>query len=571
MSTSIGRRAPAPGPSDRDVAVGVDFGTLSGRAVVVRVADGQELGSAVAEYPHGVLDRTLPSGRSLPPDWALQVPDDYRHVLRVAVPEALRLAGVDPRDVVGVGTAFTASTVLPTRRDGTPLVETRGFADEPHAFVKLWKHHAAQRQADLINRVAHERAEPWLPRYGGLVSSEWEFPKALQVLQEAPEVYASADHWVEAADWIVWQLTGVHLRNAGTAGYKGLLQDGAHPSAEFLRSVDPGFEGFVGELLDVPVAPLGHRAGGLTAEAASWTGLPEGTPVAVGNIDAHVAAPAAQATRPGQLLVIMGTSSCHLTSSETLLEVPGMCGAVAGGIVPGLWGYEAGQSAVGDTFGWFVSEAVPARYERQARARGIGVHELLTELAGQQEVGEHGLVALDWFNGNRSVLVDHHLSGLVVGLTLATRAEDVYRALIEATAFGTRRIVEAFTDAGIVLDELVVAGGLLKNRLLMQIYADVTGLPLSTIRSEQGAAVGAAIHGAVAAGVHADVHAAAAAMGGRGDRVYRPVPDNVVRYDALYRHYRELHDHFGTERSALMHDLRALRVHPGAPAEQGRQ
>lgn len=243
-----------------------------------------------------------------------------------------------------------------------------------------------------------------------------------------------------------------------------------------------------------------------------------------------------------------------------------MCGAVAGGIVPGLWGYEAGQSAVGDAFGWFVSEAVPARYEREARARGLGVHELLTELAGQQQVGQHGLAALDWLNGNRSVLVDHHLSGLLVGMTLATRAEDIYRALMEATAFGTRRIIEAFTDAGVVVDELVVAGGLLKNRLLMQIYADVTGLPLSTIRSEQGAAVGAAIHGAVAAGAHADVHAAAEAMGGRGDAIYRPVPANVVRYDALYRHYRELHDHFGSERRALMHDLRALRATTDPPA-----
>lgn len=228
-------------------------------------------------------------------------------------------------------------------------------------------------------------------------------------------------------------------------------------------------------------------------------------------------------------------------------------------------GYEAGQSAVGDGFGWFVSEAVPARYERQAEARGLGVHELLTELAGQQEIGQHGPGALDWLNGNRPVLVEHHLSGLLVGMTLATRAEDIYRALIEATAFGTRRIVEAFTEAGMVVDELVMAGGLLKNRLLMQVYADVTGLPLSTIRSGQGAAVGAAIHGAVAAGVHADVHAAtAAAMGGRGDRVYRPVPANVVRYHALYRHYLELHDHFGGERRALMHDLRAS---PASPAD----
>ncbi|KRE95808.1 ribulokinase [Nocardioides sp. Soil774] len=551
--------APPSRPSGRPVAVGVDFGTLSGRAVVVRVEDGRELGSAVADYPHGVLDRSLPSGRRLPPDWALQVPDDYRHVLRTAVPEAIRSAGIDPRDVVGIGTAFTASTVLPTLADGTPLVETHELADEPHAFVKLWKHHAAQRQADLLNRAARERDEPWLARYGGLISSEWQLPKVLQVLQEAPGVHEAAEDWVEAADWIVQQLTGVRVRNAGTAGYKGLHQEGADPSSDFLTAVDPRLMGSTGHRVDVPVLALGQPAGGLTPEAASWTGLPEGTPVAVGTIDAHVAAPAAQATRPGQLLVIMGTSSCHLVSNETLVEVPGMCGVVAGGIVPGLWGYEAGQSAVGDALAWFVSEGVPARYEREAQARGIQVHDLLTELAGEQEIGQHGLVALDWLNGNRSVLVDHHLSGVLVGLTLATRAEDVYRALIEATAFGTRRIVEAFMEAGIAIDELVVGGGLLKNPLVMQIYSNVTGLPLSTVRSGQAAAVGAAIHGAVAAGAHVDLDAAAAAMGGRGETVYRPVPADVARYDELYQHYRELHDHFGEARRDLMHDLRAMR------------
>lgn len=556
---------PAPAPrrsSPRGVVVGVDFGTLSGRAVVVRAADGEELGTAVAAYPHGVLDRATPSGRPLPPDWALQVPDDYRHVLRVAVPEAVRRAGVDPADVVAIGTAFTASTVLPTRADGTPLVESAGFADEPHAFVKLWKHHAAQAQADLVNDVARERGEAWLSRYGGRVSSEWALPKALQVLHEAPQVHAATARWVEAADWIVWELSGVHVRNAGTAGYKGMHQDGSDPSEEFLAALDPRFGGY-GDLLGGPVVPLGSRAGGLTAEAASWTGLPAGIAVAVGNIDAHVAAPAAQATRPGQALVIMGTSSCHLVNGEALVEVPGMSGVVAGGISPGLWGYEAGQSAVGDAFGWFVSQLVPASYEREAEARGMGVHELLTELAAQQGIGQHGLVALDWLNGNRSVLVDHRLSGMLLGLTLATRPEDIYRALIEATAFGTRRILEAFTAAGVAVDELVAAGGLLKNRLLMQIYADVTGLPLSTIGSEQGAALGAAIHAAVAAGIHADVHEAAAVMGGRGDTVYRPVPADVGRYDALYRHYLDLHDHFGGGRRDLMHDLRALRASPG--------
>ena len=348
--------------------VGVDFGTLSGRAVVVRVADGAELGSAVTDYPHGVLDERLPDGRSLPPEWALQVPADYVHVLRTAVPTAVRNAGIAPSAVVGIATAFTACTMVATTADGTPLCELPEFTGEPHAYVKLWRHHAAQGQADRINELARKRGEAWLPRYGGLISSEWEFAKGLQLMEEAPEVYAATAHFVEAADWIVWQLCGSYVRNACTAGYKGILQDGEYPSAEFLAELAPGFETFVGDKLDHPLGQLGDRAGGLTAEAAAWTGLPEGIAVAVGNVDAHVTAPAAGAVAPGQMVAIMGTSTCHVMNGAQLREVPGMCGVVDGGIVRGLWGYEAGQSGVGDIFGWFVKHGVPPEYHEAARA-----------------------------------------------------------------------------------------------------------------------------------------------------------------------------------------------------------
>ncbi|WIV55291.1 ribulokinase [Amycolatopsis nalaikhensis] len=530
------------------LTVGVDFGTLSGRAVVVRVRDGAELGSAVFEYPHGVLDETLPAtGRALPPDWALQVPADYVGVLRNAVPAALRDAGVDAGDVIGVATDFTACTMVPTTADGTPLCELPGFEGNPHAYVKLWKHHSAQPQADRINELARQRGEKWLPRYGGLISSEWEFAKALQVLEEAPDVYAAMRHWVEAADWIVWQLTGTYVRNACTAGYKGILQDGQYPSQDFLRELAPGFESFVADKLEHPLGELGSRAGSLTAEAAAWTGLPEGIAVAVGNVDAHVTAPAANAVEPGQMVAIMGTSTCHVMNGAELREVPGMCGVVDGGIVPGLWGYEAGQSGVGDIFGWFTGHFAHDG------------HEQLTRLAAQQEIGEHGLVALDWHSGNRSVLVDHELSGVIVGQTLATRPEDVYRALLEATAFGTRKIIETFTEAGVPVTELIIAGGLMKNALLMQIYADVTNLPLSVIGSAQGPALGSAIHAAVAAGAYPDIRAAAAAMGSVERAVYRPVPAHVHAYDELYAEYTTLHDYFGRGGNDVMHRLAARR------------
>jgi L-ribulokinase len=541
--------------------VGVDYGTLSGRALVVRVSDGAELGSALFEYPHAVMTDRLPGGGvRLPADWALQVPDDYRDVLRHAVPAAVKVAGIDPAQVVGIGTDFTACTMLPTTADGAPLNELDRFRDRPHAYVKLWRHHAAQPHADRINRLAAERGEAWLGRYGGLISAEWEFAKGLQLLEEDLEVYEAMDHWVEAADWIVWQLTGEYVRSACTAGYKGLYQDGKYPSEDFLAALNPQFKDFAAAKVAHRIGRLGDAAGRLTEQAAAWTGLPAGIAVAVGNVDAHVTAPAAQAIGPGQMVAIMGTSTCHVMNGTELREVPGMCGVVDGGILDGCWGYEAGQSGVGDIFGWFVENGVPPAYHDAAAARGLGVHEYLTELAAAQRIGEHGLLALDWHSGNRSVLVDHELSGVVVGQTLATRPEDTYRALLEATAFGTRTIIEAFNSSGVPVLELVIAGGLVKNQLLMQIYADVTGLPLSTTGSAQAPALGSAIHAAVAAGSYPDVKAASKAMGSTSADVYSPVPENVAAYDALFEEYTALHDYFGRGGNNVLHHLKAIQL-----------
>jgi L-ribulokinase len=545
--------------SDR-VVVGVDFGTLSGRAVVVRVDDGSELGSAVHPYAQGVTDRKLAAtGQTLPPDWALQVPSDYLAVLRAAVPEALAASGVRPEAVIGIGTDFTACTILPVLADGTPLCEIPEFADRPHAYVKLWKHHAAQPHADRINELAEARGESWLVRYGGRISSEWEFAKGLQLLEEDPELYDRMDHWIEAADWIVWQLCGRYVRNACTTGYKAIYQDGKYPSRDFLAALNPAFAGFVEDKVAHQIGQLGELAGGLTAQAAEWTGLPEGIAVCVGNVDAHVTAPAAQAVQPGQMLAIMGTSTCHVMNSDRLGEMHGMCGVVDGGIVPGLWGYEAGQTGVGDIFGWFVDTCIPASYRDEAKRRGQNVHEYLSEIAATQPVGAHGLIALDWHNGNRSVLVDHDLSGLLLGATLSTRPEDIYRALIEATAFGTRTIIESFEKSGVPVAELFTAGGLTKNPLIMQIYSDVTRLPLGIIGSEQGPAVGSAIHAAVAAGAYQDVHAAARAMGSVRREVFVPDEQRALAYDALFAEYTTLHDYFGRGGNDVMYRLRRIR------------
>jgi L-ribulokinase len=425
--------------------------------------------------------------------------------------------------------------------------------------VKLWKHHAAQPQADRVTELAAKRGEAWLRRFGGLISSEWEIAKALQVLEEDPEVWAATRHWVEAADWIVWQMTGVYLRNACTAGYKGQYVDGHYPSQQYFADLNPEFADFASTRLDTPIGQLGAAAGTLTEQAAAWMGLHTGVVVAVGNVDAHVSAPPAHAVSPGRMVAIMGTSTCHVMSSDVLREVPGMCGVVEGGIVPGLWGYEAGQSGVGDIFGWFVDNCVPASYRDLAASRGMDIHDLLTELAAAQPVGAHGLIALDWHSGNRSPLVDHELSGVFIGQTLATTPEDGYRALIEATAFGTRLIIETFRSSGVPVEELIVTGGLQKNPLVMQIYADVTRMPLHVLDSDQGPALGSALHAAVAAGAYPDIRAAAASMGRVVRDAWQPSEDAAARYDALYAEYVGLVDYFGRHGNDVMRRLRKIR------------
>ena len=547
-------------------AIGVDFGTESGRALLVDVADGREIAMAMHEYGNGVIDDVLPeSGVKLEPDWALQDPDDYIEVLKRTVPAVLAESGVDPADVIGLGIDFTACTMLPVKADGTPLCRLPEYRDKPHAWIKLWKHHAAQPEADRINAVAEQMGEPWLELYGGKISSEWFFSKALQILNEAPEIYAAADRMLEAADWVIWQLTGKETRNSCTAGYKAIYQkEEGYPSKAYLGALNPDFADVVETKMALEISPLGAKAGGLTAQAAAWTGLNPGTAVAVANVDAHVTVPSAQATDPGTMVMIMGTSTCHMVVGEERKTVPGMCGVVADGIVPGAYGYEAGQSGVGDIFAWFVENAVPGVYFEKAEAQGVSVHQVLADEVKGQKPGQHGLMALDWWNGNRSTLVDVELSGLLVGATLATTAPEIYRALIESTAYGTREIIDTLTENGVPVNRIVAAGGLPeKNEMLMQIYADVTNREFRVVKSSQGPALGSAMHGAVAAGVdaggYADIFEASAKMGGLKGVVYTPIPENVAIYDQLFKEYKLLYDYFGRGANDVMKRLRAIK------------
>jgi L-ribulokinase len=547
-------------------AIGVDFGTESGRAVLVDTADGREVASAVHAYANGVIDETLPgSGVRLPPDWALQDPNDYLEVFRQAVPAALRAGKVDPKDVIGIGIDFTACTMLPTLADGTPLCVLPEWRAHPHAWVKLWKHHAAQPEADKINTTARFLRQAWLARYGGKISSEWFFSKTLQILDEAPEIYQAADRLLEAADWVVWQLCGEEKRNSCTAGYKAMWSKReGFPENRFFAALDPRLEHVVDEKMSRKIYSIGERAGGLTAQAAQWTGLHAGTAVAIANVDAHVSVPAVTVTEPGRMVMIMGTSTCHMLLGSEERTVPGMCGYTEDGIIPGLFGYEAGQSGVGDIFAWLIERGVPPEYHAEASKRKINLHQLLTEKAAGQKPGAHGLLALDWWNGNRSTLVDVDLSGMLLGATLATRAEDIYRALIESTAFGTRVIIEAFERGGVPVRELVACGGLPeKNSLLMQIYADVTGCEIKISATRQTPALGSSMFGAVAAGKAAGGYGsildAAAKMAHLKKESFRPIPENQKTYNRLYAEYVRLYDYFGRGENNVMKTLKAIR------------
>jgi L-ribulokinase len=547
-------------------AIGVDYGTQSGRAVLVDLSDGTELADHVTLYPHQVIDEVLPNGDvKLELDWALQHPEDYVEVLKQSVPEVMKMTGVDPADVIGVGIDFTACTMLPVDQQGVPLCLLPGFQNNPHSWVKLWKHHAAQDEANLLNEIAAKRGETFLSRYGGKISSEWMIAKVWQILNEAPEIYDETDLFLEATDWVIFRMTGNVVRNSCTAGYKSIWhKKEGYPSQQFFKALDPRLEHLTETKLRGNIVPLGTKAGELSEDMAAFMGLKPGTAVAVGNVDAHAAVPAVGVVTPGKLVMAMGTSICHMLLGTEEKQVEGMCGVVEDGIIPGYLGYEAGQSAVGDIFEWYVEEAVPAYVKESANQAAIGVHEWLERKAASYKPGETGLLALDWWNGNRSVLVDTDLTGLLIGCTLLTKPEEIYRALLEATAFGTRKIVEAFHSNGVEVNELYACGGLpQKNSLLMQIYADVTNREIKVAASKQTPALGAAMFGAVAAGKekggYDSIVDAAQKMARVQEETFKPIPEHVAVYEKLYQEYSTLHDYFGRGENDVMKRLKSLK------------
>ena len=546
-------------------AIGLDFGTESVRALLVDVATGATIATAVEPYGDGVIDERLPgTGRRLPPDWALQNPADWLSGLERTIRAVIAQSGVAGDAVVGIGIDFTACTVLPTSSDGTPLCHLDAFRSEPHAWPKLWKHHGAEREADLITAVAARRKERWLPRYGGRISSEWLLPKALETAAHAPDAYSAATSIIEGGDWVVWQLTGALARNACAAGYKGTWHKReGFPSREYLTELKPGFDTLYQDKVAGPVVAPGTAVGRLTPDWAERLGLTTGTAVAAAIIDAHAAVLGSGVSGPGTLVMMMGTSTCHLLIADSEQPVEGMAGVVEDGIVPGFYAYESGQAAVGDVLAWMTNHATPAAYHTEAAAQGISVHDLLMARSANLGPAGSGLLALDWWNGNRSTLGRSDLSGLLIGATLGTRAEHIFHALVEATAFGTRAIVESFTDRGLELSSIVAGGGLTRNAPLMQIYADVTARPIAVAGAAQASALGAAMLAAVAAGSagggYDSLDVAVTRMAPHPSRVYEPNPNRASQYEMLYREYKQLYDYFGRGENDVMRALRARR------------
>lgn len=533
--------------------IGIDYGTLAARCILVDAENGKEISESVMNYPHGVIDEKLPCGEKLPPNYALQNPKDYIDVLSFTVRDTLKKAGVSAEDVVGIGVDFTACTLLPIDENGNPLCMKKEYENEKHAYVKLWKHHAAQDEADAITTLAQKRGEAWLSNYGGRISSEWMLPKILEVLRECPDIYEKTYRFTEAADWLSLMLTGKETHSAVFAGYKGLWSAKyGYPSNEFLKGLDSRLDGIVGSKISTEVLTMDKNAGYLNARGASITGLKEGTPVALPMIDAHAAMPALNIVDKGDLMLIIGTSSCHILNAGEEKEVDGICGFVKDGVIPGLCTYEAGQAGVGDIFDWFVKNSIPQQYADEAKEKGIGLHKLLREKAKAQKPGESGLIALDWWNGNRSILGDSNLSGMLVGMTLQTKPEDIYRALIEATAYGLRIIVNQYEKCEIEIKNIVAAGGIAqKDEMLMQIYSDVLNREISVAGTSQAGALGSAIYAAVASGVYKSVKDAAAKLSKPHAKVYKPNPENAKIYDTLYSEYKTLHDYFGKENSVM--------------------
>lgn len=544
--------------------IGIDFGSLSARALLVRISDGAEIIDAVTEYPHAVMsDRLAASKKPLPHSFALQDPSDYVYSMTESVRCVVRDSGVAPEEIIGISVDFTCCTLLPIYSDLSPLCADERFSEEPHAYVKLWKHHSAQPYAKKLNKIAKERGESWLPYYGGCVSSEWLFPKLWETLDKAPDVYNSAYRFIEAGDWISSLLVGRLVKSYNYAAIKAMYINGVgYPSPDFLAALDERLRTAVEDKLDAPLVRFGERCGMLCPEMAEKLGLTVNTAVGCPQSDAHTASLALGAASPGDLVALMGTSAPFIMVQDKFASVPGTCGCLEDTVISGLWGYESGLCCFGDLFAWAAENIAPEPYLKEAKKRDIPLVKYLISLASEKKPGETGLIALDWWNGNRSTLNDSDLTGMIIGMTLATRPEDIMRALVESTAFATRVIFDAHEKAGVPIKRVIAAGGIAKkDPFTTQLFADVLGINIEVPKSKLSSSLSSAIHAAIASGCDPDK--TVKQMSTPIEKVYVPNPEAKSVYDELYAEYVKLYDFFGRDQDSVMKRLIKIKNRKG--------
>lgn len=547
--------------------IGIDYGVRSVTAILVDVSNGKSTASATYTYSNGIITDKLPNTEiKLEEGWALQHPKDYISALKRTVPKLMSESGVNPDQIIGIGTAFAGSTLIPTTADGTPLALLEDFAKEPHAWPKHSHHKAAEEKAQLLTKIAADRFETFMDRYGGKINPDWFFPRVWEIFDDSSTVFNAADKLIEASDWIVWQLTGVESRNICAAGYKALWSKSeGYPLETFFGAMDPDLANIVDEKMNRDISHLGHQVGELTEEAAQWMDLEPGIPVASGNLSNHAAVPGATVAEPGKMAIILGADFFHIILSKKENRVPGLCGMVEDGVVPGLFAYQACQAGGSDHFTWFLENAVPERYMKEAHSKKIEPLRLLEEKAAALKPSESGLVALDWWKGNRSILVDRDLTGIILGYSLETKPEEIYRAILEATAFGTRKIFETFIASGVPINEIIIAGGeSTSNKLLLNILANVARTEIKIAKSQQPSALGAAMYAAVAAGEarggYQTIQEASQNMAHLSSRSYIPNNNDKKTYNRLYSEYTLLHDYFGYGHNNAMKRLINLRT-----------
>lgn len=542
-------------------SIGIDFGTESGRVALVDVFSGEIISTDVIEYKHGVMSHSLTYGAELPPDFALQHPQDYLDVVEQGVPNAVGKAEITSEQIVGVGVDFTSSTVILTDEELVPLCFKEKWQNEPHAYAKLWKHHGPSRENDILNALAIGTKQEFLTYYGNSISVEWMLPKCVEIAEKAPMCFEEADYIIEAGDWIVSVLTGELVRGNCFAGFKSFWNKQEGYPEEYFRKISPEMERLTSTKLSGEIKEVGTQAGQMLDNYANKLNLPKRLPVGTAIIDAHSAVIGMGAGEAGTMVMVMGTSTCHITLSDKQKAVEGISGVVEDGIVPGLFAYEAGQSAVGDLFAWFRHCMIPKEVEEKAMEANTSVFKYLESKTAALVPGETGLLALDWNNGNRSILNNPNLSGLLLGQTLQTKPEEIFMALMESTAFGAKMIMEAYKNGGIETNQIYACGGLpANNEKLVQIYADVMNKPIRVAKTPHVSAVGAAVLGSLAAGTaEGGYHSMSTAMKHMNqldDKVFYPIQENVDQYRKLYQEYKTLSEYFGTGNNQIMKRLK---------------